>query len=324
VPDAQDRYIGELIAPFGPTRPVHELVVELNRILFNSTASYYESLHPEVVKQLPPVWKEMLAIVRRELSPPWRLMDFGCGTGFASSQAMQELGSQNIETLTCCDISPNMLEQCRQKIAPMHPRAEYVTSLPEQPRRYNLLVTNAVMHHVPCMKSFLNTMEPLLEPGSWWVAGHEPSARYYRIAECRDAYQATLKAHRWNRFLSPSKYWTHAKQTFTSGPNTLTAKRSLELGLFKKLPSDAVVDRLVDYGVAHCLEEVEVGRGFDFEQLKVDLKGRWDLVSVRTYSFMGNFYEGMLSSHWRSVASELAKKYPKDGAMYSSVWRRCS
>ena len=324
MPDVHAKFIGEFIAPFEPTRPVHELVVELNRILFNTTASYYEKIHPEVVKQLPPIWKEMLAIVRRELSPPWRMMDFGCGTGFASSQAMRELGSENIETLTCCDISPNMLEQCRKKLSRLHTRAEYVTKLPVPPRRYNLLITNAVMHHVPCLKSFLAKIEPLLEPGSWWLAGHEPSSRYYRIAECRDALKAMLKAHRWNRFLSPAKAWAHAKRTIMGGPNTLTAQRSFELGLFRKKPSSDAIDLLVDYGVAHCLEEVEVGRGFDFEQLQVELKNRWELVDVRSYSFMGNFYEGSLTSHWRSITRTLAKKYPKDGAMYSSVWKRCT
>jgi len=58
--------------------------------------------------------------------------------------------------------------------------------------------------------------------------------------------------------------------------------------------------------------------------LQVELKNRWELVDVRSYSFMGNFYEGSLTSHWRSIARTLAKKYPKDGAMYSSVWKRCT
>jgi hypothetical protein len=82
-----------------------------------------------------------------------------------------------------------------------------------------------------------------------------------------------------------------------------------------------VIDRIVDLGVANSADEVAVGRGFDIDQLAEQLRGRWQLEWVESYSFMGIHYEGDLTPYWRRQADELRARHPRDGANFTAVWR---
>jgi hypothetical protein len=103
-----------------------------------------------------------------------------------------------------------------------------------------------------------------------------------------------------------------------------TAHEAFSRGLFEKLPPALVIDRLVDFGVAHSPEEVHAGRGLDIRELEAELGGQWKLKFFESYGFMGDTYEGNLSKRWRLKCADLKRRYPDAGANFSAVWQRVS
>lgn len=318
---ASDSHMNELLAPFAPTRPVPELVVEVNRIFHTFEAKQYDAGHPEIHDQLPGVWQELIGTVAGQ-QREWSALDVGAGTGFASEQAVKYLPQGTLRKLTCFDLSPEMLAHCRTRIAPLMPQADFVTALPEPPAAYNLLLTNSVLHHLPDVDALLARIERVLAPDAWWISGHEPSSRFYRNPACCAHLEAYRRHYRWRRFLDPRKYLGRLSRLLSSDPRQEAAKRCLEAGLFGRLPSIEVIDRLVDFGVAHSADEVEAGRGLDVKEMERRFAGRWKLVHMRSYSYIGDLFEGGLPAAWRKACADLQQRFPDDGANVCAVWKR--
>lgn len=314
-------FITRLLAPYGPTRPIPELVVEVNRLFHATGANLYDGSHPEIHQQLPEVWGDLLAQVHIPAGAQWSLLDFGAGTGFATAQAINALPNGAVERAVCVDLSPEMLAHCRTRISPVMPQAEFREDLPTQ-GPFHLLLTNSVLHHLPDVDAHLARIEPLLAPDAWWVMGHEPSSRFYRNLELRAHFDAYRRQHRWQRFFRPGLYLARLRRLFAGDPRRSAARASVAAGLFQREPDPETIDRLVDFGVAHSLEEVEAGRGLDFREMERRFAGRWELVTVRSYSFMGSMFEGYLPGGWQSRCQDLARRFPEDGANFSAVWRR--
>ncbi|NJK52295.1 MAG: class I SAM-dependent methyltransferase [Leptolyngbyaceae cyanobacterium SU_3_3] len=62
----------------------------------------------------------------------WRILDFGCGTGFEAEQLIRYLPQGSIAQLTCYDLSPEMLARCRARITPLFSDALFVSDLSNQ------------------------------------------------------------------------------------------------------------------------------------------------------------------------------------------------
>lgn len=314
-------FISRLLAPYGPTRPVPELVIEVNRLFHATEAKLYDGSHPEIHDQLPQVWQDLLSQVVVPAGVQWSTLDFGAGTGFATAQALKLLPKGTIANSVCVDLSPEMLAHCRARVSPLMPHAQFREALPTE-GTFNLLLTNSVLHHLPDVDAQLSQIEPLLAPDAWWVLGHEPSSRFYRNTELRTHFDTYMRQHRWQRFLRPSLYLEHLRNLFAGDPRRAAARASVTAGLFQREPDPDTIDRLVDFGVAHSLEEVEAGRGLDVRELERRFAGRWTLVAVRSYSFMGSLFEGRLPPAWQKRCHELARRFPEDGANFCAVWRR--
>lgn len=312
----------DLLAPFGPTKPIPELVVEVNRIFHAFEAEEYDRRHPEIHDQLPALWREMLELVNRGEPRAWSVLDVGAGTGFATEQALRHLSAAAFRRVTCFDPSREMLARCRARIAPLVTHAEFLEHLPQVTGTYNLLLTNSVLHHLPDVERTLHSIEMLLTKDASWIAGHEPSSRFYMNPECWGHLRAFRRSNRWTRFLRPDKYLARIRRLVVGDPLTGSAKQAHRAGLFGRVPSPTVIDSLVDFGVAKTLDEARAGRGLDVRRLEQLLAGRWELQFMRSYSYMGEIFEGGLPASWRKSCAELRQRFPEDGANFCSVWRR--
>lgn len=325
-----------------PLIPLGELVVAVNRIFHDVEAQHYDARHPEVHQQLPPLWREMISEAGRRLTgQPWRVLDFGCGTGFEAAEvlaAAPTFSGGPIERLACVDLSPAMIEVCRRNLAG-HAAAsaatmEWSTSVHELaalPGGFNVLLTNSLLHHLPCATSLLEQVEPLLSPQAVWLAGHEPSRRYYANRACL----ALLADYRrWQK--SPSARWrrlwdgrawrrrvARAAQRRVS-PRQETARLAVDHGLFRRLPTPHVIDRLVDFRVAHDASEAKAGRGLDADELATEVGSRWRPVWRRSYAYLGPYYEGSAPPAFQRQAASLAERFPDDGANFCAVWQRAA
>jgi SAM-dependent methyltransferase len=319
--------MARLLEPYGPALPFDELVERVNRIYHACEARDYDARHPELSEQLPPVWSEMLEVAEGLRPRPWRVLDYGCGTGFEAEQLLRRLPPGGIAGLTGYDPSGEMLERCRLRVAGRFPGA-FLTSDEADLRSglapFDVLATNSLLHHLPDPMGTVRSLAPLLAPGAVWLAGHEPSSRFYRNPECAAAYAAFLRERRWRRLLRPGAYAARLRTLVGSGadPARRAATQAAREGLFARRPPPALVGLLTDLHVAHSPAEAEAGRGLDFEQMRAELEGEWELVWVRSYAHMGSHYEGRLPGGWARRARELRSRHPLDGANFSAVWRR--
>ena len=313
-----------MLEPFGPKLPIPELVTELNRIYHAIEAPTYDASHPEIHEQLPPVWRALLGQAVNRVKGPLRILDFGSGTGFEAEQIVNGLPKGQLAALYCYDLAPEMVEICKARISPQCSVAHFTADLKQVRGPFDVLVTNAVLHHVPDVQEVLSSLESRLSPNALWLSGHEPSSRFYKNAECMTAYRQFLREDRWRKFLSPKRYQAKLAQLLgvDGDPAAKAAEIATRRGLFERQPPASVVSALVDFHVAGSEEEAKNGRGFDLKEMSLRLAGEWKLVWSQSYSFFGPYFEGDLAPRWAKVARDLASRFPDDGANWSAAWQR--
>ena len=195
-------FISQVLTPFGPRLPLELLAEEVNKLYHAAEAPAYDSRHPEILSQLPPIWGEMIEFMTKtHLDNQWDVLDYGCGTGFASQQLLNLMPAKSIRSLTCYDPSPEMLDRCRAKLGT---RETAFLSSPQElsqgTTRFNLLVTNSLLHHLPNPIASIEGLSSLLTEDAVWLAGHEPSRRFFQNADCLSVYNAYIRSRKLGKF----------------------------------------------------------------------------------------------------------------------------
>jgi SAM-dependent methyltransferase len=313
-----------MVEPYGPKLPLKELVGELNRIYHSIEASSYDASHPEIHDQLPPVWRALCDLALTRKTGPLRILNFGCGTGFEAEQVLSLLPRDRVAWFHCYDPVDEMLDRARTRISRRWPEVRFSSKLDAAEGPFDLLVTNAVLHHLADVPDTLAGLEGKLTADAVWLSGHEPSSRFYKNSECVTAYRQFLREDRWRKFLSPRRYTAKLANLLglDEDPARKAAVIAHDRGLFTRLPPASVVSLLVDFHVAHSAEEAQSGRGFDLDELAPRLGDRWTLLWSKSYSFLGPYYEGKLPRRWTRVARRLAERFPSDGSHWSAGWQR--
>lgn len=316
-----------LTARYHPTSPLPEIVPQLNVWFHEYEASSYEQHHGEIFDALPQLWQAMLDQAFQLLSDrPLRVLDFGCGTGFAAAQALAHSSEHRIREIVCYDLSPEMLDGCRERFSG-DPRVQFthhfddVTALPA---RFDLLLTNSILHHLPDPSAQIAQLVELLTEDGVWINGHEPSNRFLKNEECFRVFSNYQQQARWFRMLSPTVVYRALARALSLGDNPYarTADRAFEAGLFLKRPSERLISELVDLHVPRTPEDALLGRGFDLRDLSRELSDSWRLIWSQTYNFLGPVYEGSVGTRWREQCDELRRRFPDDGANYCALWQR--
>ena len=275
-------FISQVLMPFGPRLPLELLAEEVNKLYHAAEAPAYDSRHPEILSQLPPIWGEMVGfITENHPQNQWDVLDFGCGTGFASQQLLNLMPVNSIRSLTCYDPSPEMLDQCRAKLGTQ--ATAFLSSghqLSRVTTRFNLLVTNSLLHHLPNPIASIEGLSSLLTEDAVWLAGHEPSRRFFQNANCLSVYNAYVRSRKLGKFLKLGNY-IRFLQSKISSPAAYAARKSYRNRLFERKPSAFAIGRLVDFHVAHSWDEAMSGRGFDIEEMMEGLKGGWEFGLVQ-------------------------------------------
>jgi SAM-dependent methyltransferase len=308
------------LAASEPQMPLELLVERVNEIFHSFAARRYDQEHPEIHQQLPPIWREMLA----ELPPDrrWNVLDVGGGTGFEANLLLGWRGQQ-VDGLTVYDPSAQMMARCRQRLqrfaqVTCHTRIE--EALSRGP--FNLLLTNSLLHHLPDIQQMLQSLLPQVSEDAVWLAGHEPSSRFFLNRECLELLARYRQVRRYRRWLAARNYLTQLRGLFAANPLEAAAKMAYQQGLFGRRPSSSMIDRLVDFHVLHSGDEVSEGRGLDLLQMKEWFSADWDLRWSKSYAFLGPYPYTRTPRRWVERARALERRFPEDGANLCMVWYR--
>ncbi len=112
-----------------------------------------------------------------------RSLEIGSGTGYFTLNLMQD---GVIETATCTDISPGMLETLEGNAAQLGLQVETAAcdaaALPFEDESFDLVLGHAVLHHLPDLDRAFAEFWRVLAPGGTLFFAGEPSRHGDRIA----------------------------------------------------------------------------------------------------------------------------------------------
>src|SRR5829696_9061427 len=112
-----------------------------------------------------------------------RSLEIGSGTGYFSLTLMQ---AGVIEEAVCTDISPGMLATLRGNAERLGLEVETVAtdaeSLPFEDASFDLVLSHAILHHIPDLKRAFAEFHRVLKPGGTVVFAGEPSRYGDRLA----------------------------------------------------------------------------------------------------------------------------------------------
>ena len=308
------------LIPYQPLVPLKSLVAEINSIYHSFDAKNYDVEHPEIRLMWPDLWAEMMRkLPQRE---GWRVLDFGCGTGFAAEQLLQVLGS-SIHFLVAYDPSQEMLAQGKIRLR-NHSNVIFSDNLARVGAcgPYNLLITNSVLHHLADFEESILDLQAFLSDDAYWLSGNEPSPRFYKNSDCVQLFKRYTAYRERMKWFQPAAYIGKLRSIFGMNSLSATARTALERGLFAMRPSETAISRLVDFHVHHVLDDNQSARGLDLSKMQSTFEPHWSLAWYKTYSYLGAFSELGAPRRWQDKASLLKAKFPADGANFCAVWLR--
>lgn len=320
--------IEEYLRSQGITQPARSFVSLVSNLYHESEAQYYDQVHHEIFETTDR-WAECLKKIGPALPASVRVLDLGAGTGYAAEQVLQGLGGQ-VSQVVCQDLSPDMMLQCRARIGRLTQNAYFVAGELEcllgavDERGFDLVVTNAVLHHLIDLPAFFNIIRRIVRPGGFYIAGHEPSDAFYAN---RGLYRWTEMYRKWRRLrrlMTPEPYLRRLKRT-TEGKSLeqLTNEALLRKGVIKAPLPSGVIPHLVDIHIPPATPDVPFWGepGFSAEGLQKKFLPEFELYSVLTYPHIKEA-RARMGPLWRAIDKKLAQKYPVSGANFLMVARR--
>ncbi|MGB0525540.1 MAG: class I SAM-dependent methyltransferase [Flammeovirgaceae bacterium] len=301
--------------------PVEEFIHQISNIYHYHEAMVYDTKQIGLFDKNH-FFQTALASIEDKLPAKIHALDFGCGTGFGALEMIKKFGSR-IELLVCFDLSPDMLQKCREKIERDHKEISvvYLSDLAELPKvkdySFDLVVTNAVLHHLLNLKAHFDLIDAILKPEGFYLIGHEPNTRFYKN---KDLLQHTLNFQKFKRvanrmtldyILTKLKVKSRRKNV-----SELTIRDLINKGLIKEPIPSGKVCKLVDIHVPHGIasEQPWGFLGFSPEVIIDKFLPNYSLYTHITHTHIKDD-KAMRYARWRKLDKSLAEKYPKDGAV---------
>lgn len=154
----------------------HILVVYINRIFHDLTASDYDKQHPEIfLLERGRIRRLFERFFGNEKFP--KVIDIGSGTGFIYETVKDILKYGDFYML---DISKSMLMVSKDR----HPECIYINGsalrLPFKNETFDLVILNSVLHHLPDIPSAMKEIYRILKHNGKVLINHEPNLRFSR------------------------------------------------------------------------------------------------------------------------------------------------
>jgi ubiquinone/menaquinone biosynthesis C-methylase UbiE len=296
----------------GPTR---RFVTHVSNTYHAIEAASYDERHSEIADSAPH-WTRCLKLIEPHLPPTVRVLDTGSGTGFAAQQVLDAIGPRVVE-IVCQDTSQEMLQRARARLGRYGCRSRFVVgdidAVTNAEARFDLVTSNAVLHHLVDVAGFLRSVGRLVRPGGFYVAGHEPSASFYDgpIKRWTQWYRTWRRGR---HLLSPFPYLRRLGVVETpENIEQLTNQSLICQGVIQRPMPPGAVARFVDIHVPPENEALLQGhRGFHPVSL-IEHLPQFEPVYHTTYSHVREA-RARMGPVWRRIDTFLARRHPLAGA----------
>lgn len=164
------------------TKPTAADVLLANQLYYKVLAEEYDSKNyvasPSILRYYNRLFEQHVFDGLAADAQRWRVCDVGCGTGFLESVLRGK-----VDNIFAVDATFPMLQAARRKF----PETDIcwvmadARVLPLADGQFDLVCSNAMLHHIFGFEQVLRSMVGLLKPGGKLFVGYEPNAIPYRL-----------------------------------------------------------------------------------------------------------------------------------------------
>jgi len=304
---------------------LEEFHQSVNVFFHNFESEVYDREHQDMWRSLPRQFDLLVGDWLQSSTPPpseIHLLDIGCGTGLASDCLLKTPIGPRIRSIDLLDTSPSMLQRAAERSAswgvPVQRHLGLLNALPPG-RRYHLIVTCSVLHHVPDLPEFLAAVSALQSPGGAFLHLQDPNGDFLEDAELRRRMAAVSPSpllERLNRF-TPRRIFGRLYREITGKQGqdyvSKTNRALLEHG---------VVTEPLSVHEIFCITDIHVqdGQGVSIPRMEPWLPG-YSCLSHRSYAFFG-ILASALPKRRRPMEEDLIARRAANGLHIGAVWRK--
>jgi SAM-dependent methyltransferase len=301
-----------------------EFLASINLIFHEFESEVYDDAHAHMWEILPPQFSLLVDDCLQcppGLPPEIRLLDIGCGTGLAADCILQTAIRPRIKSVDLLDTSPNMLRRALGRISgrdvPTESHLGTIESLPAE-KRYEVIVTSSVLHHIPDLPEFLAAVRSIQAAGGVFLHLHDPNGDANQDAELRE--RRALASRRllpdWASRFSPGRIVGRIVRELTGrrGQDYIskTNRALVEKGiLVTPLSSDEI------YAITDI--HAQEGTGIAVSRMKAWMPD-YECISQRSYGFFGKS-SNELSPRYRKLEEDLIRQRASNGSKIGAAWR---
>ncbi len=292
----------------------------VSNLYHEAESQYYDHVHSEL-EDAAVIWRQSLNAISSRLPDKVRILDVGAGTGFASNIVLEFLG-RRADLLVCLDPSAAMLQKARLRLSrhacPTQFVAGDLSSIVGGSGKFDLVLTNSVLHHIPDVDGFIRGLRRLLAPGGIYIAGHEPSRDFYAPGAL---YRWTQLYRRWRNvrrlFLAETYRRRLTSAPAARPPEATVNEILLRRNVIKHALRPEIIRQLIDIHVpaAHSVDTSWGQQGLRSNEILTRNLTGFTCCFVRTYSHVKEARVRM-GPFFRAVDTYLAQRHPLGGSNF--------
>ena len=301
-----------------------EFHAAVNITFHNFESEVYDHEHADMWDSLPREFDRLAGdcVKAAENQDELNLLDIGCGTGLATDCLLKsELGTK-IKHIDLLDTSRSMLTQAAKRAAGWNrPFAIYeglVDALPKD-KKYSLIVTCSVLHHVPDLAAFLRTVRTLQGDNGMYIHLQDPNGDFASDAE----YLQRVAQMKSRKLLPEVVYRFTPRRVVNRIYRELTGKQgdSYCAKTNRTLLNAGVISTPLSVAEIYSITDIHVldGAGISIRRMK-DWMSDYDLISMRSYAFFGTLWSN-LPPKLKSKEEALGRNKALNGMHIGAVWK---
>ncbi len=265
----------------------------VNVTFHNFESEVYDQEHSDMWESLPSEFNRLVSDCAEAVANQAELdlLDIGCGTGLATDCLLKSSLGSKIKSIDLLDTSRSMLAQAAKRAAgwnrPFTIYEGLIDALPGG-KKYSVIVTCSVLHHVPDLEPFLKTIRGLQSSGGIYIHLQDPNGDYasdpeyrQRVTEAETKRLLPEGLYRFTPRRVAGRLWREitGKQDDTYCSKTNHAL--LQAGIIHSPLSVPEIYSITDI---HVLD----GAGISIQRMK-EWMPEYDLISARSYAFSESF-----------------------------------
>jgi ubiquinone/menaquinone biosynthesis C-methylase UbiE len=162
---------------FGAKGSPSDFYWAVNEAFHKAEAPLYDKLHRAMYEEEFEVWRRLITRIPKT-GRKLTVLDVGCGTGLVGD-FIYKLVPDRIDKIVLLDPSAAMLSEAQSKAGKWGWDTEYIhgnIDAISADRRFDLITTNSVLHHVVDLPAFCNKISSIMEPGGLFLAAQDPAS----------------------------------------------------------------------------------------------------------------------------------------------------